>query len=82
MNPQFLFTLGAFGVVVYLLLCFIQWVRSPLRWVPGPTLARFTNVWYLLRVKEGGFEKVNLALHEKYGEYSQHWQGHMAAVRY
>ncbi|KAB5550751.1 cytochrome P450 [Coniochaeta sp. 2T2.1] len=40
---------------------------SPLRSVPGPFLARFTDGWYLWRVSRGQFEKDNLALHARYG---------------
>ncbi|KAI0128207.1 cytochrome P450 [Hypoxylon sp. NC0597] len=50
-----------------LLLQLFRHVTSPLRSVPGPFLARFTDLWYLWKVKQGSFEKVNKELHEKYG---------------
>ncbi len=42
-------------------------VTSPLCSVPGPFAARFTRLWYLWRVREGRFERENIALHRKYG---------------
>ncbi|KAH6965043.1 cytochrome P450 [Fusarium venenatum] len=42
-------------------------ISSPLRKIPGPFLARFSDIWYFLQVKRGDFEKVNIALHEKFG---------------
>lgn len=40
---------------------------SPLRKVPGPVSARFTNLFYLNRVRHGRFHYENKALHRKYG---------------
>jgi hypothetical protein len=40
---------------------------SPLKSVPGPFLARFTNAWYFWKVKKAHFEQENQALHERYG---------------
>ncbi|GKT67738.1 cytochrome P450 pisatin [Colletotrichum tofieldiae] len=57
----------AFVLVTHLTISFVEWFRSPLRSVPGPPLASVTNLWYFQRLKQGSFEKVNLALHEKYG---------------
>lgn len=38
--------------------------------VPGPFLARFSRLWYLKQVYEGGFEKTNIELHRRYGKSS------------
>lgn len=54
-------------VVTLLLLKTISVLLSPLRTVRGPLIARFTDLWYLWRVKQGRFEYENIALHEKYG---------------
>src|SRR5947207_14637470 len=43
-------------------------ITSPLRYVPGPFLARFTQLWYLWRVHNGHFEQGNIDLHHKYGK--------------
>lgn len=40
---------------------------SPLRKVPGPVAARFTNLFYLDRVRHGRFHYENKTLHGKYG---------------
>lgn len=40
---------------------------SPLRRVPGPVSARFTNLFYLNRVRHGRFHYENKDLHRKYG---------------
>ncbi|KAG7151351.1 Pisatin demethylase like protein [Verticillium longisporum] len=40
---------------------------SPLRSIPGPFLARFTNLWYITRLYRGHFETDALELHETHG---------------
>ncbi|KAF5672008.1 cytochrome P450 monooxygenase [Fusarium heterosporum] len=40
---------------------------SPLKNIPGPILARFTDLWYVNRVRKGHFERDNISLHRKYG---------------
>lgn len=40
---------------------------SRLASVPGPFLARFTDLWYAYRMYLGYFERDNLALHKKHG---------------
>ncbi|KAI0888741.1 cytochrome P450 [Annulohypoxylon maeteangense] len=42
-------------------------VTSPLRSVPGPFLARFTDLWYFRALWKAKFEVVNKELHQKYG---------------
>ncbi|KAM0081256.1 hypothetical protein ACKRZS_006586 [Fusarium odoratissimum] len=65
-SPIAIFAIPA--VVLALLLRFIvQSFRSPLRTVPGPTLARLTDGWYFWKVWKGSFQDVNLDLHKKYG---------------
>ena len=54
----------AFAFVAHLLL---RALFSPLRHIPGPFLARFTDFWYFWNVRNGSFEDVNLDLHKKYG---------------
>ncbi|KAL7620204.1 hypothetical protein AAE478_009197 [Parahypoxylon ruwenzoriense] len=60
------FTIYCFGgllVVFYL----VRSIWSPLRSVPGPFLARFSDGWYLWRMYKGHFELDNVVLHKKYG---------------
>lgn len=40
---------------------------NPLRSVPGPLLARFTDLWYLYKVRQGKFQIENRRLHAEYG---------------
>jgi hypothetical protein len=56
-------TLAGLGVLYALLVAF----SSPLRKVPGPVAARFTNLFYLNRVRHGRFHYENKTLHRKYG---------------
>ncbi|KZL77639.1 cytochrome P450 oxidoreductase [Colletotrichum tofieldiae] len=67
MNAQLSLALAAFALLAQLAITFLRWLRSPLRSVPGPLLARFTDLWYFHRLKQGTFERVNLELHEQYG---------------
>lgn len=60
-------SIWAIGIVAYLLAFFIRLGRSPLRQVPGPFVARFTDAWYLYRTWKGHFEQDNLALHRQHG---------------
>lgn len=69
MNNQLLLAVTAFALFFYVAAALFNWVRSPLRSIPGPMLARFTDFWYFFRIKQGNFEKVNISLHEKYGMY-------------
>ncbi|KAF5521032.1 Pisatin demethylase [Colletotrichum aenigma] len=67
MNNQLLLAVTAFALFFYVAAALFNWVRSPLRSIPGPMLTRFTDFWYFIRIKQGNFEKVNISLHEKYG---------------
>ncbi|KAM0493214.1 hypothetical protein ACHAP8_009395 [Fusarium lateritium] len=40
---------------------------SPLKNIPGPIVARFTDLWYVNRVRKGHFEHDNISLHRRYG---------------
>ncbi|KAF5019802.1 hypothetical protein F66182_8171 [Fusarium sp. NRRL 66182] len=53
---------------VLLLRCVFQLISSPLRTVPGPFLARFTDLWYLWKVSQGDFDALNRDLHKKHGK--------------
>ena len=52
-----------------ILFSLLRALLSPLKVVPGPFLARFTDLWYLSKLYQGRFEVENLRLHERYGEY-------------
>ncbi|KAI1142063.1 cytochrome P450 [Hypoxylon sp. FL0543] len=59
--------LGGCIAALQLLLQLYRHVKSPLKSVPGPLFARFTDLWYFWKLRQGSFEKVNKELHEKYG---------------
>ena len=46
---------------------FLRTYFSPLRNIPGPIAARFTDLWYLWHVQKGRFEWDNIELHRKHG---------------
>lgn len=45
----------------------LQFFTSPIRHVPGPFWARFTNLWRLLNVYTRHAEKTQRQLHDRYG---------------
>lgn len=53
--------------VVLVLVSACSW-RPALRDIPGPFLARWTDLWYMWHIYQGRFEHKNLELHEKHGE--------------
>ena len=63
-NVLYAFLAAGFG---WLALLVLKAVLSPLRSVPGPTTARFTNLWYLNKVWQGHFDLVARQLREKHG---------------
>lgn len=67
MNVTLLCSLGCCIAALYiLLLSLYRLFLSPLRSIPGPFLARFTDTWYLWHVWQDHFEHVNLELHKTY----------------
>ncbi|KAI0856869.1 cytochrome P450 [Xylaria cubensis] len=54
-------------VLGYILQRLIRSVLSPLRSVPGPFLARCSDLWYLWHVKNGRWEVRDIELHRKHG---------------
>ncbi|KAH8651368.1 hypothetical protein BX600DRAFT_516939 [Xylariales sp. PMI_506] len=62
-NPLYVAAVLGLGFLCWLLLRAL----GPLRSIPGPFLARFSDVWYFWQVSRGHFEKVNLTLHAEYG---------------
>jgi len=57
--------LGAGAFVVSIWRAFFSGLAS----VPGPLLARFTDLWYTFRIYCGHFEKDSLELHKKHGAF-------------
>lgn len=59
---------AAAALVARILFPFLRGLSSSLRDVPGPVATRLTDLWYLWRVRRGGFEHDNIELHRKHGE--------------
>lgn len=55
-------------IIVFPVLTILHVILSPLRGVPGPIAARFTRLWYLIKVWQGSFHTDNIKLHERYGK--------------
>jgi hypothetical protein len=52
---------------LFVLYFVVDFIRDPLRDIPGPLLARFTRFWYFIEIYKGSFEVTDVELHEKYG---------------
>ena len=51
----------------------VNWLINPLRKVPGPQIASFTDMWRLWNALSGREEVINMDLHEKYGKNVNNW---------
>jgi hypothetical protein len=54
-------------ILLQLLQQVVAVIRDPLRDVPGPWQARWTNAWYMIQNWGQRSEKATLALHKKFG---------------
>ena len=62
----FSYLLGAFLVLsAYLITS--AYLNDPLCQYPGPSLAKFTNLWRIYHIRKGGFQHVMTRLHKQYG---------------
>ena len=52
---------------LFILYFIVDFIRDPLRDIPGPLLARFTRLWYFIEIYKGRFEITNVELHKEYG---------------
>jgi hypothetical protein len=59
--------LVACAPIFYILFLVCRHLSSQLRSIPGPLLARFTDAWYLWKVRAGDFHHRNQRLHDIYG---------------
>ena len=67
MHYQLIFSVLGLTIAARLIYLAIQHITSPVRSVPGPWQARFTRLWFLLKVRSGSFHHDNIDLHRKYG---------------
>jgi hypothetical protein len=60
---------GATVIFVHIILAQViyRFCLDPLRHIPGPTAARFTELWRTRRCALGGWHQDILYLHDKYG---------------
>ena len=59
--------LGIAIIFLTIVVSIVKWFIDPLRLVPGPRIASFTNMWRLWNALSGREEMINLELHEEYG---------------
>jgi hypothetical protein len=65
--PPFFTVLVACAPIFYVLFLVCRHLSFPLGSIPGPLLARFTDAWYLWKVRAGDFHHRNQRLHDIYG---------------
>ncbi|KAJ6020294.1 hypothetical protein N7499_003580 [Penicillium canescens] len=67
-QPRTILLLSLLGTII----CTVSWVigliRDPLRSIPGPTVTRYTALWYLRKIYKGEFHHESIRLHEKHGK--------------
>lgn len=66
-----LLKISAFGLVVVVVRYVLAYLRSPLKKIPGPFLAKFTDLWRLVVAYEKKHIATQQRLHAKYGDYVQ-----------
>ena len=58
-------------IIIFLLGCLIVWQvilnTLKLRSIKGPFIARYTDLWRVLKVHQGDMHNVYIELHQKYG---------------
>jgi hypothetical protein len=57
------------GAIVLVIQAVVTYLRSPLRKIPGPFLARLTNVWRLLDHYNQTHIETQRKLHKKHGDF-------------
>lgn len=55
-----------FGAAILSILI-INYFRNPLRNIPGPFLAKFSNLWLVYHIRQGHMHRKIIEVHEKYG---------------
>lgn len=57
------------GAIIILLFLFQNWLQPGLRSIPGPWLAKFSNIWRFYDVAKGRPDITLYKLHQEYGDY-------------
>lgn len=58
----------ALGVIILVIQYVVAYLRSPLKTIPGPFLAKFSNFWRFYNHYRQTHIETQKALHEKYGD--------------
>lgn len=60
----------ASSIAFYVILWATKLAWNPLKNIPGPTIARYTSLWYFCKIFGGDFHHENIKLHEKHGAFN------------
>ena len=66
-----LLSIGAAGLVALVAHYVVAYLQSPLKKIPGPWLAKFSDLWRLMVAYEKTHITTQMDLHKKYGDYVQ-----------
>lgn len=58
-------------VAVIVARAFFRRYWAPIKDIPGPFLASFSNLWLVLQILKGHTEAETIKLHKKHGEWAQ-----------
>ena len=64
-------SVGAVGFIALVSQYVLAYLQSPLKKIPGPLLAKFTDLWRLIVAYEKKHITTQQELHKKYGDYVQ-----------
>lgn len=56
------------GILLFFIITVITAFKYGLRSIPGPFIAKFTNIWRLVKVVKGDFQQTIIQVHQQYGE--------------
>lgn len=62
---------GVVGLIAVVSQYVFAYLQSPLKKIPGPWLAKFSDLWRLINAYEKKHITTQQALHDKYGDYVQ-----------
>lgn len=66
-NRQDILRYAPFMAAVLLSILAVNYFRNPLRKVPGPFWAKFSNLWLVYHTRQGHMHRKIIEVHEKYG---------------
>jgi hypothetical protein len=66
-NRQDALRIAPYMGAALLAILIINYFRNPLRKVPGPFWAKFSNLWLVYHTRQGKMHRKIIEVHEKYG---------------